>query len=60
MNIELIEFATLVSQMRQAQENFNRMKYSPDFEARAMADDLRRDLQKRVDSETRLILAEDE
>ena len=49
MNIELIEFATLVSQMRQAQENFNRMKYSPDFEARAMADEERRSLQKMVD-----------
>ena len=56
MNIELIEFATLVSQMRQAQENFNRMKYSPDFEARAIVDEERRDLQKMVDNKTKEIL----
>ena len=59
MNYELIEFAQLVAQMRQAQEDFNRMKYSPDFQKRGEMDLLRRDLQKRVDSEIRLILSED-
>ena len=57
--IELTEFAELVAAMRSAQEEFNRMKYSPDFEKRAEIDDERRDLQRKVDRVINEILGDD-
>lgn len=56
MNDELIEFANLVYEMRQAQKDYYRLRYSQNTQKRAEAGERMSDLQRTVDSELRDIL----
>ena len=53
MNDELIEFANLVYEMRQAQKDYYRLRYSQNTQKRAEAGERMSDLQRTVDSELR-------
>jgi hypothetical protein len=55
-NYELINLAEKVYEMRAAQKEFQRLKYSPDFEKRGEVGEMMRHLQKRVDAEIEDIL----
>lgn len=56
MNDELIEFANLVYEMRQAQKDYYRLRYSQNTQKRAEAGERMSDLQRSVDSELRALL----
>lgn len=56
MNEELIELATLVYQMREAQKEYYRLRYSQRSDKRGEAGERMADLQRTVDSELRDIL----
>jgi hypothetical protein len=56
MNEELIELATLVYQMREAQKEYYRLRYSQHSDKRGEAGERMADLQRTVDSELRDIL----
>ena len=56
MNEELIELANLVYQMREAQKEFNRLRYSQRYDKRAEVGQRMSDLQRTVDAELRDIL----
>ena len=56
MNEELIEFANLVYQMREAQNEYHRLRYSQHSDKRAEAGERMSDLQRTVDAELRDIL----
>lgn len=51
MNEELIEFANLVAEMRDAQKKYNLLKHSQRVDERGEAGELMSDLQRKVDSE---------
>ena len=55
MTKELYDFACLVYWMRQAEIEFNKLKYSPNTEKRGEAGEQMRDLQRRVDAEIKEI-----
>ena len=56
MNEELIELANLVYQMREAQKEFYRLRYSQRHDKRAEVGQMMSDLQRTVDAELRDIL----
>lgn len=56
MNEELKEFATLVYQMREAQKEYHRLRYSQRHDKRREAGETMTDLQRTVDAELRDIL----
>ena len=56
MNEELIELANLVYQMREAQKEFSRLRYSQRYDKRAEVGQMMSDLQRTVDAELRDIL----
>jgi hypothetical protein len=56
MNDELMELANLVYEMRQAQKDYYRLRYSQNTQKRAEAGERMSDLQRTVDSELRDIL----
>jgi hypothetical protein len=56
MNDELIEFANLVYEMRQAQKDYYRLRYSQNTQKRAEAGERMSELQRTVDAELRGIL----
>lgn len=53
---QLYEFAALVSQMRSAENDYYKLRYSQDTEKRAEAQETMRLLQKCVDSELYTLL----
>ena len=59
MNEELIEFANLVAEMRDAQKEYNLLKYSQSIDKRGEAGERMADLQRKVDSELKGILGLD-
>lgn len=56
MNEELIEFANLVYQMREAQKEYHRLRYSQRHDKREEAGERKSNLQRTVDAELRDIL----
>ena len=56
MNGELIELATLVYQMREAQKEYYRLRYSQRHDKRGEAGERMSELQRTVDAELREIL----
>lgn len=56
MNKELIELANLVYQMREAQKEYHRLRYSRRHDKREEAGERMSDLQRTVDAELREIL----
>lgn len=56
MNKELIELANLVYQMREAQKEYHRLRYSQRHDKREEAGERMSDLQRTVDAELRDIL----
>lgn len=56
MNDELIELANLVYEMRQAQKDYYRLRYSQNTQKRAEAGERMSELQRTVDAELRDIL----
>lgn len=56
MNEDLIELATLVYQMREAQKEYHRLRYSQRHDKREEAGQRMSDLQRTVDAELREIL----
>ena len=55
MTKELYDFACLVYWMRQAEMEYQKLRYSPNFNKRGEAGEQMRDLQRRVDAEIKEI-----